>query len=198
MRQAAELSVDEIVAVLATGAARTLGPGVPVTQLEHALQTATALRRDEPDDPELAVAGLVHDLGQLLPGARDETHADEGAAAVRSALGERVAGIVALHVEAKRYLVATDSNYKVRLAGDSVVSLGRQGGALDASEAADFLRQTWAADAVTLRRADDGGKADGLVVGGQAVGGLEGWVPLLRQVSELSGRGGRPRNERAD
>jgi predicted HD phosphohydrolase len=198
MRHAAELSVDEIVAVLAAGAARPLGPGVPVTQLEHALQTAAALRRDEPEDLELAVAGLVHDLGQLLPGASDETHADDGAAAVRSALGERVAGIVALHVEAKRYLVATDSNYKARLAGDSVVSLGRQGGALDANEAADFRRRPWAADAVTLRRADDGGKADSLAVDSLVVGGLEGWVPLLRQVSELSGRAGRSRNERAD
>jgi predicted HD phosphohydrolase len=108
--QPAALRVDEIVAVLATGAERPLGPGVPVTQLEHALATAAALRRDEPDDPELAVAGLVHDLGQLLAGARDETHAADGAAAVRGALGERVAGIVVLHVEAKRYLVATDDN----------------------------------------------------------------------------------------
>jgi predicted HD phosphohydrolase len=191
--QGAELSVDEIVAVLASGAERPLSPGVPVTQLEHALQTAAALWRDEPDDLELAVAGLVHDLGQLLAGARDETHAVDGAAAVRAALGERVAGIVALHVEAKRYLVTTDSNYKARLAGDSVVSLGRQGGVLDVGEAAAFLRRPWADDAVTLRRADDGGKADGLVVDG-----LERWVPLLRQVSELSGRADRPRDERAD
>jgi predicted HD phosphohydrolase len=190
---AAELNVDDIVAVLVTGAARPLGPGVPVTQLEHALQTATRLRRDEPDDPELVVAGLVHDLGQLLTGARDETHAADGAAAVRAALGERVAGIVSLHVAAKRYLVATDSNYKARLTGDSVISLGRQGGAFDAGETAAFLRRPWAADAVTLRRADDGGKADGLVVDG-----LEGWVPLLRQVSEQHGGAGPPRSERAD
>jgi len=190
---AAELNVDDIVAVLVTGAARPLGPGVPVTQLEHALQTATRLRRDEPDDPELVVAGLVHDLGQLLPGARDETHAADGAAAVRAALGERVAGIVALHVAAKRYLVATDSNYKARLTGDSVISLGRQGGAFEAGEAVAFLRRPWAAEAVTLRRADDGGKADGLVVDG-----LEGWVPLLRQVSEQHGGAGPPRSGRAD
>ncbi|HEY1653427.1 MAG TPA: inositol oxygenase family protein [Acidimicrobiales bacterium] len=193
MPQGAELRVDEIVALLATGAEHPLSPGVPVTQLDHALQTAAVLRRDEPDDLELAVAGLVHDLGQLLPGARDETHATDGAAAVRAALGERVAGLVGLHVEAKRYLVATDANYKVRLAGDSVVSLGRQGGALDERGATAFLGLPWAADAVTLRRADDGGKVDGLVVGD-----LEGWVPLLRQVSGLYGGAGRPRAERAD
>ncbi len=131
MSGAAALSVDEIVAVLESGADRPLGPGVAVTQLDHALQTAAALRHDHPDDIELAVAGLVHDLGQLLPGARDETHAHDGGAAVRGVLGERVAGIVALHVEAKRYLVATDGNYQALLTEDSVVSLGRQGGVLE-------------------------------------------------------------------
>ena len=112
-----------------------------------------------------------------LPGARDETHATDAAAAVRGALGERVAGIVALHVEAKRYLVATEANYLVRLTDDSVVSLGRQGGILDPGQASAFLTLPWAPDAVTLRRADDGAKVLGL-----EVAGLEEWVPLLRQM----------------
>jgi predicted HD phosphohydrolase len=175
--EGAALRVDEIVAVLESGADRPLGPGVPVTQLDHALQTAAVLRHDQPDDVELAVAGLVHDVGQLLPGARDETHATGGASAVRGALGERVAGIVALHVEAKRYLVATEANYRVRLSDDSVVSLGRQGGILGPGQASTFLALTYAADAVTLRRADDGAKILGL-----AVAGLDEWVPLLRQM----------------
>lgn len=175
MSEGPALSVDEIVAVLASGAAHPLGPGVPVTQLDHALQTAATLRHDHPDDVELAVAGLVHDLGQLLPDARDETHAEDGAAAVRDVLGDRVAGIVGLHVEAKRYLVATDANYKVRLTQDSVVSLDRQGGVLDPGQASAFLAQPYAADAVTLRRADDGGKIRDL-----EVGNLDEWVPLLR------------------
>ena len=177
MSGAAALSVDEIVAVLESGADRPLGPGVAVTQLDHALQTAAALRHDHPDDIELAVAGLVHDLGQLLPGARDETHAHDGGAAVRGVLGERVAGIVALHVEAKRYLVATDGNYQARLTEDSVVSLGRQGGVLEPGQASAFLALPWAADAVTLRRADDGAKVLGL-----EVAGLEEWVPLLHRM----------------
>jgi predicted HD phosphohydrolase len=189
-----ELSVDEIVVVLAGGGGRPLSPGQPVTQLEHALQTAAMLRRDEPDDLELAVAGLVHDLGQLLPGGRDETHAADGAAAVRVALGERVAEIVALHVEAKRYLVATDANYKAKLAGDSVVSFGRQGGVLTSDEVAGFLARPWAGDAVTLRRADDRGKVQGL-----GVDGLDQWVPLLREVSEKGGGARRPpRNDQGD
>jgi predicted HD phosphohydrolase len=174
------LSADEIVAVLACGETRRLSPDQPVTQLEHALQTAAILRREHPDDVELAIAGLVHDIGQLLPEARDETHAVEGAAAVRGALGERVAGIVALHVEAKRFLVATDDHYEEGLATDSVVSLGRQGGAFSSGESTAFLLLPWASDAVTLRRADDRGK----VVGGLGVAPLDQWVPLLREVSE--------------
>ena len=187
------LSVGQIVAVLADGEARPLGPGHAVTQLEHALQTAAILRRDEPDDVELAVAGLVHDLGQLLPGGRDESHAADGAAAVRAALGERVAGIVALHVEAKRYLVGMDANYKVGLAEDSVRSLGRQGGELTREEATAFLARPWASDAITLRRADDWAKVDGI-----GLGGLAKWVDLLQEVSE--GDGGRrpPRDHRGD
>jgi predicted HD phosphohydrolase len=187
VREGPVLSVEEIVDVLSRGAGRPLGPGQAVTQLEHALQTAASLRRDRPDDLELAVAGLVHDLGQLLPGARDETHAADGAAAVRAALGERVAGIVALHVEAKRYLVTTDDKYKERLASDSVVSLGRQGGAFAPTESTAFLARHWASDAVTLRRADDSGKLDGL-----GVGGLDEWVPVLRRVSEKGSAAPRP------
>lgn len=195
MRGQSGLSLEEIVALLARGEARPLGPGQTVTQLGHALQTATTLRRDQPDDVELAVAGLVHDLGQLLPGARDETHAMDGAAAVRAALGERVAGIVSLHVEAKRYLVAADANYKERLAGDSVASLRRQGGSYTQREASAFLSRPWASDAVTLRRADDSGKVDRVL----GVPALDEWVVLLR---ETSGGGGGvrrpPRNNRGD
>jgi predicted HD phosphohydrolase len=169
------LSVEEILAVLASAADRSLSPDVRVSQLDHAIQTAALLARDHPGDPELTAAGLVHDIGHLLPGGSDERHAANGAAAVRGALGERVAGIVARHVEAKRYLVASEGAYDGRLSRDSVNSLGRQGGALSAEEARVFLAHRWAGDAVTLRRADDAAKVDGLVVDG-----LDRWEPILR------------------
>jgi predicted HD phosphohydrolase len=173
-----DLDVEGILEVVAAGADVPLSPGVPVSLLDHALQTAAVLAHRRPGDDELAVAGLVHDIGHLLPGGRDETHADDAARAVRRALGERVAGTVGLHVAAKRYLVATDNGYGGVLAGDSVVSLARQGGAMSEDEAAAFTAQRWAADAVTLRRADDGGKVDGLVVGD-----LASWTPLLQDVA---------------
>ena len=182
MPTAANLSVDEIAAVLTTGTDHLLSPAGAVSQLDHALQTAALLERDFPTDAELAAAGLVHDIGHLLDGGTDETHAGDGAGAVRNALGERVAGIVALHVSAKRYLVATEGAYGGVLSSDSVISLGRQGGAMTEAEASAFRALPWAEDAVTLRRADDSGK-----VGGLAVRDLAHWVPILRQLSEQAG-----------
>ena len=177
-----DLDVDGMVEVLATGAGHPLSPGVPVSQLDHALQTAALLAHLCPGDDELAAAGLVHDIGHLLPGGTDETHAADASVAVRRALGERVAGTVGLHVAAKRYLVATEGGYGGVLTTDSVVSLGRQGGAMTGDEATAFLARPWAGDAVTLRRADDSGKVEGL-----AVGDLVGWAPLLRDVSRRAG-----------
>jgi len=181
----ADLAPDEIVDVLVAGAGRWLSPGVPVSQLDHALQTAALLAHLRPGDDELALAGLVHDIGHLLPGGTDEAHATDGERAVRRALGERVAGAVGLHVAAKRYLVATEGGYGGVLTADSVVSLGRQGGAMDEDEAAHFPARPWAAEAVALRRADDSGKVEGVVVGD-----LASWVPLLREFSRRSGAAG--------
>ena len=66
-----DLDVAAMLDLLATGADHLLSPGVPVSQLDHALQTAALLAHLRPGDDELAAAGLVHDIGQLLPGATD-------------------------------------------------------------------------------------------------------------------------------
>ncbi len=176
------LGVDEIVTLLATGATRPLRTGTSVSQLDHALQTAALLGHAYPDDPELAAAGLVHDIGHLLPGVDDRTHPDAGASAVRAALGERVAGLVALHVQAKRYLLATERAYGGVLAPDSVASLAAQGGPLPAGAVAAFEDLPLAGAAIALRRADDAAKTEW-----PEVRDLGSWVPLLR---ELSDRGG--------
>ena len=186
MSTARDLDVDAVMEVLATGADHLLSPSVPVSQLDHALQTAALLAHLHPGDDELAIAGLVHDIGHLLPDGSDETHAADAARAVRRALGERVAGIVGLHIEAKRYLVATEDAYGGVLTNDSVVSLQRQGGVMSEVDAAAFVAQPWASDAVTLRRADDSGKVEGLVVRD-----LESWAPLLEDLTRRVGPPGR-------
>ncbi len=173
-----DLSVDDMLDLLVTGAGMLLNPALAVSQLDHACQTASRLAHLYPDDAELAVAGLVHDIGHLLPGGTDEAHATDAASAVRRTLGERVAGTVGLHVEAKRYLVATEGGYGGVLTTDSVRSLQRQGGALSRDDVATFLAAPFARDAVTLRRADDSGKVEGRVLGD-----LSSWAPRLHDVA---------------
>ena len=95
-----------------------------------------------------------------------------------------MAGIVALHVEAKRYLVATEPGYGGALGPDSVASLAGQGGAASPRDTAAFAALPLAFAALALRRADDGGKVEGLVVGD-----LPSWVPLLRGLSERGAAG---------
>jgi predicted HD phosphohydrolase len=174
-----DLSLDEIICLLERGADIALVPVLSVSQLDHALQTAALVATAHPGEVELAAAGLVHDIGHLLPGVDDEAHARAGADVVRSALGERVAALVALHVEAKRYLVTSEPGYAEELASDSAASLAHQGGVLSPALVASFLAHPLSEAALALRRADDRAK-----VVGAGVEGLDHWVPLLRRLSD--------------
>jgi len=170
-------SLGAVVDILRAGTAYDLTPvpGHHHDLLDHSLQTAEILRRSHPDDSGLQVAGLVHDIGHMLPPYRDEEHADVGAVFVGPVLGQRIAELVRLHVPAKRYLVTTDPLYRRRLDEGSVTSLERQGGEMSPQEVLDFESEPLAADAIVLRRADEAGK-----VPGAAVPGLDTWLVPLR------------------
>jgi predicted HD phosphohydrolase len=153
--------------------------GDPVDLLAHGLQCADVLSSLYPDDVGLQLAGLVHDVGHAVDGARD--HASAGAAFVRPLLGSRVADLVGLHVEAKRYLAATEA---YELSHASVVSLARQGAAMTLLEAEAFRRRPPAGGAIALRRADEAAK-----VVGRSVPGLETWAPRMRAYASSIGIG---------
>ncbi|QIS05065.1 HD domain-containing protein [Nocardia brasiliensis] len=174
-------TVDELMVLLAAGADVWDMPdrgGDPVDILDHDRQCAELLRRDCPDDEELQVAGLVHDIGhQLVPGD-DAGHGRHGAAAVRGLLGTRVARLVELHVVAKRYLAATDSAHAAGLSPSSRRTLVAQGGPMNAAEIAAFRADPDFAAALTLRRADDAGKVVGLPVAPLAT-----WRPIIARVA---------------
>jgi predicted HD phosphohydrolase len=123
----------------------------------HLLQTAEVLDALHPEDPELVVAGLVHDIASAL-GLREGEHELLGAQLVTPLLGLRVAALVAGHVDAKRYLVATEPGYGHLLSDNSAVTLHAQGGAMDESEVAAFENRTDCEAMVALRRADDAAK----------------------------------------
>ncbi len=139
--------------------------GEAVTQLEHALQCAT-LAEQQQASPELIVAALLHDVGHLLhdlpddaPDAGVDDHHEHAAANfLRLRFSAAVTEPVRLHVEAKRYLCATDAEYHGLLSQPSIQSLRLQGGPMTDDEVAEFARGDFAEAAVTLRRWDDEAK----------------------------------------
>ena len=139
--------------------------GEPVTQLEHALQCAYLAEQSEASD-ELVTACLLHDLGHLLneqgetPTLRgiDDTHQYFALPFLRGLFPDAVLDPIKLHVDAKRYLCRASEGYWAKLSEDSKRSLELQGGVFDPDQAAAFLRQPGAQDAVLLRQWDDLGK----------------------------------------
>jgi predicted HD phosphohydrolase len=146
--------------------------------LAHSLQCADLLVSRAPDDLELQVAGLVHDVGSVLEPDRPATHAATGAAAVGGLLGDRVAALVRGHDVAKRYLVVADESYRARLSARSVETLAAQGGPVDDDERRTFEASPVFDALITLRRADDDAK-----VPGREVPPLDTWRSRLMTVA---------------
>jgi phosphonate degradation associated HDIG domain protein len=159
--------------------------GEPVTQLEHALQTAHLAEQSEASD-ELVTACLLHDLGHLLneqgetPTLRgiDDTHQYFALPFLRGLFPDAVLDAIKLHVDAKRYLCRANEGYWARLSEDSKRSLELQGGVFAPEEAERFIRQRFAAEAVSVRLWDDAAK-----VPGAATPGLAHFAAILRTVS---------------
>jgi len=84
---------------------------------------------------------------------------------------------VRYHVEAKRYLCATDPDYFGRLTPASVQSLKLQGGPMAAQEIATFRKVPHLDAVLRVRIWDEGGK-----VSGQETPPIEHYVPVLRRV----------------
>jgi phosphonate degradation associated HDIG domain protein len=139
--------------------------GEPVTQLEHALQTAS-LAEEAGASEELVAASFLHDLGHLLnrqgetPTARgiDDLHQYFALPFLRPLFPDAVLEPIRLHVDAKRCLCAIDPSYFAKLSADSVRSLELQGGVFGPDEAQAFLSKPYAEDALLLRRWDDRAK----------------------------------------
>jgi predicted HD phosphohydrolase len=125
-----------------------------VDELDHALQAAARAQEDGADD-ELVLAAALHDLAHspLLGGPHVPGHERIAQDWLTRRFGERVGWLAGAHVAAKRYLAATDPDY--RLSATSVTSLHRQGGpGVDA----EVVNHPWFPDAVRLRRYDDAAK----------------------------------------
>lgn len=143
--------------------------GEGVTQLEHALQSALIAQQQNANVPLIAAA-LLHDIGHFLadPNAAatqfgsDPRHEDVAAAWLSDSFGPEVTEPIRMHVAAKRYLCAVDSDYLSDLSFASKMSLAAQGGPFSSGAADEFMKQPFAADALRLRRWDDAAKIPGL------------------------------------
>jgi predicted HD phosphohydrolase len=169
-------SVSDVLALLAHGSEVRDEP--TLDGLAHALQCAAILRVEHPDDPELAVAGLVHDIADIAYPDDHTDHDRKGAELVEPLFGPRVARLVGAHVVAKRYLVTTDPAYRKRLSARSVETLALQGEALDTADLDALATDPDLAAILDLRRADERAKdPDALVAP------LESWRDLLTEVA---------------
>jgi phosphonate degradation associated HDIG domain protein len=143
--------------------------GEAVTQTEHALQAAL-LAEHSGATPASIVAALLHDIGHLLHDFPDNVAA-LGTDDVHERLGydwlcdhfpPEVSEPVRNHVDAKRYLCATDREYFDTLSPASVQSLALQGGPMTPRECENFEASPFFQQSVELRRWDDQAKIPGL------------------------------------
>ncbi len=157
-----------------------------ISQLSHGLQCASRARACGADD-SLVAAALLHDIGHLLELQRkagnvdiqlNDKHDVTGYEFLLPIFGPSVADPIRWHVEAKRYLCATDPNYFALLSAASRRSLQFQGGAMSPTEVATFERLSTFADAVSLRRWDEQAK-----MSDAAVPSLTSYESLLRKLS---------------
>ena len=189
MEGVARTMTDRLLDAFAGSAARRYG-GEPVTELAHSLQCAE-LARDAGADDELQLACLLHDVGRfavdprLIFDKKDRAvgaspdakgHHEVGADLIAPYVPERVAWLVRMHADAKRYLCAIEPAYWDTLTPGSRYTLTLQGGVMTPETVSSLTRHPWLADAVRLRRWDDLAK-----VPDQPTRRLEAWAPLLQR-----------------
>ena len=150
------MTLDELMLLLESGDGVFDEP--EIDGLSHALQCGAILRDEHPDDPELAVAGLLHDIADIKYPNDHRDHAQVGADLVAPLFGPRVAHLIGSHVAAKRYLVATDETYRAQLSPRSIETLAMQGEDLDELAIARMAHDPDLPAILALRRADERAK----------------------------------------
>jgi len=180
-------TLDEILRLFSAHGDSQYGREV-VTQREHALQCA-ALAEQAQAPPTLIAAALLHDIGHLLHNLPDDApdegiddaHEELAGQWLRERFPASVSEPVRLHVAAKRFLCATDSDYHAQLSPPSQQSLQLQGGPMSTAEVMQFQSHPFSRDAIALRRWDDTAK-----IPGHPTPGVQHYAPIIVHVLEAS------------
>jgi phosphonate degradation associated HDIG domain protein len=153
------LCIEQITHLFRTQGALQYGAEA-INQERHALQCAHMAEQSGASSA-LVTAALLHDLGHLLPkpsvvaSGVDDLHQFLVIPFLRGLFTDAVLEPIRMHVDAKRYLCHVERPYWAGLSAASQSSLKSQGGPFSKAEAATFMTQPFALDAVALRRWDD-------------------------------------------
>lgn len=138
--------------------------GEPVTQLQHACQSAELAKQQESND-EMVLAAFLHDIGHICAAGHNETvmenygvmnHEKIGAAFLRNRkFSDRLIQLVQAHVSAKRYLTHKDESYYNKLSEASKQTLIYQGGKMSHDEALVFENDSLFHEMIAMRKIDE-------------------------------------------
>ena len=156
--------------------------GEDISMREHMLQTA-CLAENNGEENRVVVAALLHDYGHLIcnmPNAcfeegRDNCHETLGATALQEWFDDDIVDAVRLHVQAKRFLCATDPDYVKKLSKASITTLAVQGGPMNQQEMSQYQQQKGHELAISIRIYDDQAKLPEM-----RRPALEEYVPRIR------------------
>ena len=166
-----EQTVSEI-----AGYFRDFGQGTyeeACTQQAHGQQCGTfALQQNL--DIDMAIAAFLHDIGHFIAEQQEREEFNDFGYAKHSEVGakylaekgfsERIVRLVNFHVQAKRYLAATEDGYIEELSSASIETMKQQGGPMNDTEVAAFEQQPDFEELVTIRRLDELGKLEHMEV----------------------------------
>lgn len=137
--------------------------GENVTKLSHSLQCAWHAIQAGADE-ETTLAALLHDIGHLLDTEDTQRHDRVGVINHDEVGGQwlrdhgfshRLATLVESHVDAKRYLTATNETYSNKLSWASQETLRLQGGPMAIEEAESFAHDPLLTEKLRLRVWDE-------------------------------------------
>ena len=140
--------------------------GEPVSLLEHMGQAAQ-LAEAGGHDEEVILAAFLHDIGHLLPQQIGEamngyghlSHEKTGASYLRqNGFSEKIAQLVLMHVQAKRYLCFRYPEYFQKLSKASQQTLVFQGGVMREEEAKAYQQSPFFNLSLKMREWDEAAK----------------------------------------